>query len=246
MPANDHSAPNHHVIDDLTPEEIRNLVFDTNNQVYEKFKALCNDEIERAIEAIAQAHETFRDKQPKVVLDERTGTVQLFVHVAINSILSSLHHLVSGYPIAAGHLMRHFTEALAMALMCADEATGIYQVYDQHRSTYAVQSAPGRLRKKKIRRALEKSMKFDSAGWEGVLKLAKLYDELSHVSSLALAHQIIFSEEGGTVLGAEFDPEKKKHYRDDVIRRRSAAESLAHIIPIIMDTLPQKPKDDVG
>lgn len=242
---NDHQQDTgHEVLDELTAGEIRNIVFSDNSTVQERFKELCGSEIEKAVLALAEAHAAFQELQPTVVLDERTGTVQFFIHVAINSILCSLHHLVSGYPIAAGNLMRHFTESLAMALMCADEKTGVYQVYAQDLANYPIQKAPKRLRKKEIKRVLQESMKFDSEGWEGLLKIARLYDQLSHVSGVTLAHQLMFGEDGGLVIGAEFDPKKKEQYLSDVVRRRSAAESLAHIIPIIMGVLPSEPPDE--
>ena len=83
-------------------------------------------------------------------------------------------------------------------------------------------------------------MQFDPEAWKIVLRMTDLYHRLSHVSALSLGYQMLFTEEGGLVLGSEFDPAKLKEYEGDVIRRRSAAESLDQIIPIIMNHLPQK------
>jgi hypothetical protein len=138
-------------------------------------------------------------------------------------------------------MMRHYTEAIAMALMCSNEDTGVYQRYAKDRAAFPVHKAPESLRRKKIKNALVHSIGFDASAWETVLEIAELYDTLSHASALALGFHMHFTDEGGLVLGAEFDPSKLSEYESDVIRRRSAAESLAHVVPLVMDCLPKKP-----
>ena len=166
--------------------------------------------------------------------------MQMFLHVAIASVAASIHHLVSGYPIAAGHMMRHYTEAIAMALLCSNEDTGVYQRYIADRKSFPVHKAPETLRRRKVKRALTESIGFDADAWETVLQIAELYDTLSHASALTLGFHMLFTEEGGLVLGSEFDPAKVKEYRSDITRRRTAAQSLAHIIPIVMGVLPKR------
>ena len=224
----------------LTAAEVRDVVWGGNAEVQKLFKEHFGDELERAIQVLGDGYSKFQQLQNSVALDERTATVQMFIHVAIASVIASLHHLVSGYPIAAGHMMRHYTEAIAMALMCSDEATGVYKKYAAHRGTFPVHKSPQMLRQRSIRNALAKSIGFDEAAWEQVLAISQLYDTLSHASALALGFHMLFTEEGGLVVGSEFDPAKIDEYGSDVIRRRSAAESLAHIVPLIMDALPHK------
>lgn len=220
--------------------DIEEIVWGLNESTQLLFRTHFGAELALAAQTLSNAYAKFQELQTTVVLDERNATVQLFIHVALSSVISSLHHLVSGYPIASGHMMRHFTESIAMALMCSNEATGVYQVYQADPGTFAVQKAPEMLRKKKIRKALAESMSFDPEAWETVLKMAELYDTLSHASATTLGFHMLFTEEGGLILGSEFDPAKIDQYRSDVVRRRSAAQSLAHIIPIIMGSLPKK------
>ena len=224
----------------LDAAEIRAIVWGANQHVQELFRRHFGDEIERAVQALGDSYAVFQKLQDSILLDERTGTVQLFIHVAHASIVASLHHLVSGYPIAAGNMMRHFTEAIAMALMCSNEATGVYKRYMADRNAFPVQKAPSMLRQTKIKKALTGSLSFDPEAWETVLDIAKLYGTLSHVTPTTLGFHMLFIEGGGLVSGSEFDPAKLNEYRSDVTRRRSAAESLAHVIPIIMAALPQK------
>jgi len=220
--------------------EFRGILWSSNSRVQAWFKEQFGDELELAAQSLGQAYFTFKRLQPSVARDERSATVQMFLHVAIASVAASLHHLVSGYPIAAGHMMRHYTEAIAMALMCSNEKTGVYQRYATDRKSFPVHKAPEMLRRTKIKRELTQSIGFDSKAWETVLQIAELYDSLSHASALSLGFHMLFTEESGLILGSEFDPAKSKEYRSDIVRRRTAAQSLAHIIPIIMGSLPKR------
>ena len=140
--------------------------------------------------------------------------------------------------------MRQYTEAIAMALMCSNESIGVYQHYAADRQSFPIQKAPEMLRRSKIKRALKESISFDAAAWETVLQIAQLYDTLSHASALSMGFHMLFTEEGGLIIGSAFDPSKIEEYRSDIIRRRTAAQSLAHIIPIVMNVLPRrKPQD---
>lgn len=227
-------------------DEFRNIIWSSNTEVQQVFKDRFGEEIERGVQNLGDAYSTFKRLQNSVLLDERTATVQMFIHVAIGSVAASLHHLVSGYPIAAGHLMRHYTEAVAMALLCSNETTGVYERYAANRQTFPVHKAPESLRRRKIKKALHESIGFDGSAWETVLKIAELYDTLSHASALTLGFHMLFTKEGGLVLGAEFDPSKVTEYKSDITRRRSAAESLAHVVPLIMNSLPRKSAAPTG
>jgi hypothetical protein len=222
-------------------DEFRGILWSPDSKAQAWFKEQFGDELDIAAQALGEAYFTFKQLQEHSVPgDERSATVQMFLHVAIASVAASLHHLVSGYPIAAGHTMRHFTEAIAMALMCSNEKTGVYQRYAADRKSFAVQKAPELLLRTKIKRELVRSISFDAKAWETILQIAQLYDSFSHASFVSLGFHILFTGEGGLILGSEFDPAKVNEYRSDVTRRRSAAQSVAHIVPIIMNSLPKK------
>src|SRR6266581_5943636 len=209
----------------ISANEVREIVWGSNAEAQTLFKQHFGDEIERAVHVLGGAYADFQRLQASVSLDERTATVQMFIHVALASVIASLHHLVSGYPIAAGHMMRHYTEAIAMALMCSNEKTGVYRRYAADRKSFPVHKAPEMLRRAKIKRELAESISFDAEAWETVLQLAQLYDSLSHASALSLGFHMLFTEESGLILGSEFDPAKLNEYRSDIVRRRTAAQS---------------------
>lgn len=39
------------------------------------------------------------------------------------------------------------------------------------------------------------------------------------------------------IIGSEYDPAKREPYRSDLVRRASAAESLAHLIDVVTKEL---------
>ena len=212
----------------ITTGEIRDAVFGTNVTVHAQFRSHFGEELERAIAALTDGYREFQRLQSDVAVSE---------HAA--SVLASLHHLVSGYSIASGHMMRQFTESVAMALLCLDARTGVYAHYADHPDTYPVHRAPERLRRREVRRVLEERVEFLPDAWEVVLKMADLYDFFSHASVVALTFHTLRGPSGGAVLGAEFDAGKLELYRSDIVRRRSAAESLAQLAPVVMRALPR-------
>src|SRR5947199_9882556 len=140
----------------------RTVLWSSNTRVQTWFKEQFGDDLELAAQSLGQSYFTFKQLQASVARDERSATVQMFIHVAIASVAASLHHLVSGYPIPAGHMMRQYTEAIAMALMCSNERTGVYQRYAADRKSFPVHKAPEALRRVKVRRELTDYIGFDA------------------------------------------------------------------------------------
>lgn len=172
--------------------------------------------------------------------DKLTATLELFLHAATNGVLTAVHHLVSGYPISAGNMMRQHTEAVAMSLLCLDSSSGVLERYSADRRNYPVHQAPTALRNRKRRAALKALIGFDAEAWETILHLAEIHDQLSHASALSLAHNLYLATENGMILGSEYDPAKVDAYEKDLRRYASAAESLAHLIGVMIVAL--KPK----
>jgi hypothetical protein len=224
----------------LGSEAVRNLVFSSNAEVQARFRAEFPAEIERALAGVTAAYRAMDLFRYRLQGSNQTATLELFFHAAANSVLCSLHHLVSGYPIAAGNLMRHYTECVAMALLCLDPSIGVLEAYTRQRKEYPVHNAPTRLRRRNVRSALKAKLEFDPAAWETVLEIAQLYDQLSHASALSLAHQIMVDTDNMMIIGSEYDPAKREPYRQDLVRRASAAESLAHLIHVTITILPQR------
>src|SRR2546423_1473073 len=89
----------------LAPDAVRSLLFASNAEVQAAFRAEFPAEIERAIAGLAAAHRALDLFRHRLQGSNQTATLEIFFHTAVNSVLCSLHHLLSGYPIAAGNLM---------------------------------------------------------------------------------------------------------------------------------------------
>src|SRR5437879_2379550 len=185
----------------LPAEAVRDLLFASNAQVQARFRSEFPAEIERAIKGVTAAHRALELFRHRLKSSIQIATVDLFFHSAVNSVLSSLHHLVSGYPIAAGNLMRHYTESVAMALLCLEPSLGVLDAWNRNRKQFPVQDAPTKLKKGKVRAALKARLEFDPAAWETVLEIAKLYDQLSHASALSLGHQLMLHTDNTMIIG---------------------------------------------
>jgi hypothetical protein len=219
---------------------MRRIIVGSEPEVAEQYQRHFRAETDLAIKILAEAYSEFQRLGRQVAQEPRCATVQLFVHVSINSVVTSMHHLVHGYPIASGNMMRHFTEAIAMAMLCADERTGVYARYQANRAHFDVDSASDLLTRKVNKKFLTQSLGFDSDAWSTVRKQVKLYNKLSHASGPALGYQFLFDVTGGLVLGAAFDPAKVDYYRSDLVRRRTAAAALKQVVPIILAALPRR------
>src|SRR3989442_832986 len=224
----------------LPVEMVREIVFGANRTAQERFKAEFPELTERVVRGITAASRELDLFRASVLGNLQTATLELFFHSSINAVLCSTHHLVSGFPIAAGNLMRHYTESVAMALLCVEPSLGVLEAFTSHRRNYPVQKAPTKLKQKRVRASLEKRIAFDHRAWETVLEIADLYDQLSHASGLALAHQLMVNTDNAMIVGSEYDPAKREAYESDLRRRVTAAESLAHLIHVVTGVLPKR------
>jgi len=132
----------------VSEELVRSLVYSSNQRVQAEFKSRHGTMIERSIKGIKAAHDSLdllrhrlKDKG-----DEQVATIELFFHSAINSVLCAVHLLVSGYPTPAGNLMRQFTEAIAMALLCLDSDSNVMERFTSNPKGFSVDAAPTMLR----------------------------------------------------------------------------------------------------
>src|SRR5258706_8022641 len=223
----------------VSEDLVRELVFATNATVQQEFKRQHGEMIERAVKGITAAHDAldFFRQRFKEKPDLQLAVIELFSHSAINSVLCATHHLISGYPISAGNLLRHYTEAVAMILLCLDDSSRVLQRFTSDMERFPVHDAPHMVRHKKRRAALKQLISFDPEAWEKVLDLKELYDALSHATALSLAHEQLLSKTNASILGSEYDPEKTDAYAKDLQRCATAAESLQQLIEVTTATL---------
>jgi len=224
----------------VSEELMRQLVFATNAKVQEEFKRQHGEMIERAVKGLTAAHDALDLLRQRLrgKGDLQVAVIELFSHSAINSVLCATHHLVSGYPIASGNLLRHYTEAVAMMLLCLDDSSGVLQRFTADMKTFPVHNAPNMVRNKKRSAALKRLISFDPEAWKKVLKLkGDLYDPLSHAAALSLAYEAMLSTKNTSILGSEYDQEKTDAYAKELQRCATSAEALHELIVVIGSAL---------
>ena len=227
------------ITQEVTHALLRKLVLDNNSETKQKFLEEWSEEIDHAVEAIAAAHaalDGFR-KDSGVEGNLRSATVEMFLHSAVYSLVASSHHLVSGYPVSAGHMMRHFYESFAMAALCADPPSQVLEAFTADRGRYRVDTAPSKLLSPKVSARLEQSLGFDQEAWAAHLKKNTDFGKRSHATGLTLAFQAMLDSDDAVVLGGQYDPAKAKAYRADLGRIKTAGESLAELGIAVTKTL---------
>lgn len=218
--------PGPEVLEVLTFDALRQIVFDSNAEPQAKFLADWTPHIDEAIQSIVEAYSQLQIFRKSLEGDLRIATVERFLHSCIYSLVAALHHLVSGYPVAAGHMMRHFYESFAMVALCVDPASQVLEEFTKDRRRYRVDQAPNRLRRPKQAERLKSLVGFDVEGWGAHLDKNTDFGGRSHATALTLAFQGMLETENLFVLGGEYDHAKANAYEADLVRIRAGGENL--------------------
>lgn len=221
---------------DASEADILAVVFSDHSRVRQQFRERLKPEIDEAISALAGAYRAYRRLEALIRLDKRAAYVLAFAYTALNSLLTSLHLLISGLPLPSGNLMRHYGEAIAMALLCSHPEINTYELLEQNSNSFAFHKSLDVVNRERNRKLLE----IDGPGWESFMEITAFYDRFSHASLFAVFAQFMFGQPGSLSLLGEFDPEKVEQYRFELKRRRSAAELFQHMIVSLAGRLPAK------
>jgi hypothetical protein len=226
------------VLAEVTADVVRHIVFDSDAPAQRRFLAEFSEEVNSALEAIAKAHSQRAVFGVAVRGDLRSATVETFLHSAIYSLIAAFHHLVRGYPIGAGHMMRHYLESFSMAALCIDSESQVLEAFTRNRRGYRVDQAPQKMLQKNVRRRLQTLLGFDPDAWAKHLKGNWDFSGRSHSAGLTLAFQIMLETESLMVLGGEFDPAKRHVYVADLLRIRAGADNLTELERAACKALP--------
>jgi len=213
------------VVDRLSAGDVRSFVFSDNAEAQRWFAKVFSADIRSATQEFARAWNRYRALADAIALEKRPAEVLLFVHTALNSILTSFHLLVSGYPVPSGNLMRQFAECVAMALMCADKSLNVFDRYVANRRQFPIHKALDLVTQERISRSLQKKLHLDKQGYSEFIQVMKFYDTLSHASAMTLGHTFMFSQMGGLVLGSQAEETCPVQARDSHVRTLSSRYS---------------------
>src|SRR6267378_4026115 len=95
---------------ELTPEDLRSVLLGDNADVRVQFLHHFDQLIDDFLSYANTAYGRLRAFAHSVVTDNRAAWTEAFLFSAFNNSLTSCHLLISGFPIPAGNLMRHYGE----------------------------------------------------------------------------------------------------------------------------------------
>lgn len=219
--------------DDPNAEELRALLLDDGAATRLRFCNTFPTEIEALVQALLAGFQAYRRLDQKVAPDRRRATIVAFYYTALNCVLSSSQLLLAGYLAAAGHLMRHFTEATALCLLFSHPGIDAYDRLCRNHKTFPYHTALELVNRQRNRKLLS----IDGDRWRAFMELASFYDPHSHASFFTVSANLLLSQTGMLGIGGEFDPAKLPAYRWELERRVQALHILVEVEPALFSHL---------
>jgi hypothetical protein len=206
----------------------RELVFAHDDACHRKFCQRFGSEIDTFIVAAFEANQRVESAMKRWAKNQRVDHLKLFLHTSLNHLYCSVHFLVSGYMQPAGHQLRCYAEAVAMAMLILVDTE--WTKFAADRSAYPVHKATDRIKKRPIAAHLKRAVGLDEVAWTDFQRIQEFYNNHSHAGALTLAMNIKLDWPGSTISGGEYDPAKQAEYRADLRRATAGARSLAAFI----------------
>ena len=219
----------------LTDEGLRATILEDNPAARIAFMEALGPEVEAVVtSATLTWHKV--DRLNQITIHGplyRQAQVRLFLHAAFDSLVGGTNLLVGGFPLAGGGQMRHFGESVAMALLCLDPASQVFENLMKLGTKYPAHRAVDKLKNKKQWSRIVALLDAPEDGWDTFSSIAELWDHFSHGGAFSLGFRFKFAVDGALVLGAEFDPDKIDQFRQDLRWRRSAFDVLGQIVDAV-------------
>jgi hypothetical protein len=213
----------------LSRNELSEIVLSDNKKVHDKFLSTFSFEVNSFIDGLVRVFDYLAELDNKMPKEERAAWVQMFLFSSFNSLLTSFHLLISGFLMPAGNLMRSWSEALAMALLCSHSQIDTFNKFNANPSHLDVRKAPDIVMRKNNSRLLN----IDKVGWKKFLEINDFFSKYSHASAFALSSLMMFQGTGQLAIGGEFDYRKIDEYRKEIKLRISACERLFETAKVV-------------
>jgi len=225
----------------LSVEAFEDILVGEDREARDAFLASLPRRVHRIARASRIAHVAIDQFGRYVPETERTRNVMLFLHGALNSVVSSTHLLIIGYPVASHHLMRQYGESCAMALLCADKKSGVHERLLVEPAKYPFHKSLDRISRADVSARLRALVGLDSVKWQQFRRLTEAYHHFSHASLFTMVHYVKDTKQGQLlILGSEYDANNRKWYSIELKRRRSALRSLATLARSLRRAMPQR------
>lgn len=213
----------------LTNDEIRAIILSTNEDVRNHFLQYFSVEVNNLVSTLRGVYDRMQEMPARVRHDRRSAWSDEFLFTAFNSLLTSFHLLISGFSVPSGNLMRHYGEAVAMALLLSHRQIDTFDLIDKDPQKFSVHKALDLVRRKRNARLLG----INGPGWRKFEELTSFYDQYSHPSVFAVSSGHSFSSPGYRQIGGEFDTAKLDAYRKEINLRISAGQRLYETVEVV-------------
>lgn len=160
--------------------------------------------------------------------NDRAQFIRLFMHAALNNLFVSVHFLVSGYRQPAGHQMRCHFESVAMALLLVTD--GGWARFKEAPSKYPAHDAIDHVARPKTAANLQTLLHLHPRWWKLLQKVSKLYNDHSHSGTYSAFLVTKAAWPGRSVMGGEFDAERRAAYRTEFTAASASAQNLLELL----------------
>jgi hypothetical protein len=206
-------------------DDFRKMILSETVETKAHFKEKFSQDIETFICAISYGYSNFNEFERGSDKDARHAYISDFIFFAIKTLTESFTIYLSGFPTAAGHLMRQFYESIAMAMLLS-MSNDAFQEYNRNPAGFPVRDALKRVLPY-VKRT--KSSTVNKESWATVVKAAQFYNKYSHAGLLARSPAFLFGRKG-VVIGGYFDDHRIEAYRKEIQRYITGAELVINII----------------
>ena len=215
-------------------DDFRQAILFSGIENQTQFKKEFAQEIETFIDKIYNIYVIYRRLDEGSDKSYRRAYTSLFLFNAMKSLTESFSIFLLGFRSAAGNLIRHYFESVAMAMLISNNNIDVFERY--HKST---KQFPVHKSLQLLSRYVNKG-KFElveKEAYKAFMEAEQFYDEYSHTSGLALAEVFHFDMKGAVVIGGDFDPHKIEQYRKEIKRYISGVDALKNAIQGISQEL---------
>ena len=206
----------------LTKSYLKRVVVCGNRTPRLQFRKHFTKEIDDFTDAIFKAYKQYALLKGNQY--NRESVVKLYAFTSIQNLVSAFNIFISGYPIPAGNLRRHFHESVSWAILFSTKQLDFYDKFKKDKGSISYQKGP-----EYVQRHISK-LNINKNGWQTFMKIDKFYDKFSHSTAFAVALNFIFSENSAIALGSHFDSKKLPLYKKEMTSMLSAANILENII----------------
>jgi hypothetical protein len=217
-------------LENISEQQMREMIFSGKDDTRRQFAEAFSPEIDKFIGAITLVFDRFVELEGRLPVEERPAWVEMFLYAAFNSLLTSFHLLISGVTVPAGNLMRSWSEAIAMALLCSDERIKAFAALKTNPRRFPVHKALDMVKQEKNALILD----INKSGWGSFQRISTFFNDYSHSSVFSLANMTILSQPGSLVpLGSGFDADKVGNYRKEIVLRIRACKVMIDTLKVV-------------